>query len=204
MSQSKRARIALALAIAVNAALANAAASGTRVDNFMLADQTGMGHELYYYKERPAIVIVSTTPGDAVSDKASAAVAKVRQAFKGHNILFLMLDSSSTKRALVGRPGSADLPVLSDDLQLVGRALGVASTAEAFLIDPKTWTVAYHGPIDDAFAAKRVKHANLTDALTALLAGTSVPAAQAAVNGRVKQGDKHGQPTVKDRHPHRG
>ena len=43
---------------------------------------------------------------------------------------FLMLDSSlnSTHGKFVGTPGSADLPVLADELQLVGRALGVTTT----------------------------------------------------------------------------
>lgn len=168
MSQSKRARIAFALVVAAPAAFA----SGAKVDNFMLADQTGMGHELYYYKDRPAIVIVSTLPGDAISAKAAAALAKVREAFKSRNVLFLMLDSSTEKRALVGRPGSAEIPVLSDDLQLVGRSLGVTSTAEAFLIDTKTWSLAYHGPA-----------ANLTDALSSLLAGKQVPVADVPVKG---------------------
>jgi mono/diheme cytochrome c family protein len=82
-----------------------------------------------------------------------------------------------------GVPGSADLPVLADELQLVGRALGVTTTAEAFVIDPKTWTIVYHGPIDDSFAQKKDKKANLTEALNAVLAGTSVPVADAQVKG---------------------
>ena len=84
-----------------------------------------------------------------------------------------MLDSSLTSAhgKFEGRPGSADLPVLADELQLVGRALGVTTTAEAFVIDTKTWTIAYHGPIDDSFAQKKNKKANLTVALNAVLAG---------------------------------
>ena len=34
-------------------------------------------------------------------------------------------------------PGSADMPVLSDELQLVGRSLGVTQTGEAFVINPE-------------------------------------------------------------------
>ena len=193
MSQSKKVGLrALGLAAAVSAILLAASSAGSastligsKVDNFMLADQTGMGHELYYYTEKPAIVIVTSTEGDAVSEKAAAALAKVRETFKDKNVLFLMLDSSpSAKRGkFEGRPGSADLPVLSDDLQLVGRALGVTSTAEVFLVSTKDWTIAYHGPIDDSFAKKKRKEANLTAALDALLAGKPVPVAEAAVKG---------------------
>ena len=193
MSQSKKVGLrALGLAAAVSAILLAASSAGSastligsKVDNFMLADQTGMGHELYYYTEKPAIVIVTSREGDAVSEKAAAALAKVRETFKDKNVLFLMLDSSpSAKRGkFEGRPGSADLPVLSDDLQLVGRALGVTSTAEVFLVSTKDWTIAYHGPIDDSFAQKKRKEANLTAALDALLAGKPVPVAEAAMKG---------------------
>ena len=110
---------------------------GAKVDNFMLADQSGMGHELYYYTASPAIVLVSAADGDAVSERAAKALVKVRDAFKGKNVQFLMIDSSLSAKhdKFVGRPGSADLPVLADELQLVGRALGVTTTAEVFLVD---------------------------------------------------------------------
>lgn len=160
--------------------------AGTKVDNFMLADQTGMGHELYYYVDRPAIVIVTAAQGDSVSAKAMTALNKVRGQFKDKNVLFLMLDSAlkSDHSKFEGVPGTADLPVLADELQLVGRSLGVTSTGEAFVIDPKnSWTIAYHGPIDDSFAQKRNKEANLAIALNAVLAGKSVPVTEAAVKG---------------------
>ena len=159
--------------------------AGSKVDNFMLADQTGMGHELYYYGNNAAVVVVTSAQGDKVSARAVTAVAKVRDAFKGKHVLFLMLDSSlqSDHSKFIGVPGSAELPVLADELQLVGRSLGVTATAEAFVINPKTWTIAYHGPIDDSFASTKVKNANLTAALNAVLAGTAVPVAEAAVNG---------------------
>jgi mono/diheme cytochrome c family protein len=193
MRQSMKVGIAaLSLAAAIPAILlaANESAPaqqivGARVDNFMLADQTGMGHELYYYKERPAIVILTSAEGDAVSGKAAAALGKVRDSFKDSKVVFLMLDSSlnSKRGKFDGRPGSAQLPVLADERQLVGRALGVTRTAEVFLIDTKTWTVAYHGPIDDSFAAKKNPQANLTAALNAVLAGKPVPVRTAAVKG---------------------
>ena len=88
-----------------------------------------------------------------------------------------MLDSVAEARRddkFVGTPGSADLPVLADELQLVGRALGVTTTAEVFVIETKTWTLAYHGPIDDSFAQRKNKKAKLTAALNAVLDGKPV------------------------------
>jgi mono/diheme cytochrome c family protein len=188
----KRSHVAAGLAAAIATILWNAAAgadgaslAGSKVDNFMLADQTGMGHELYYYTASPAIVLVTSADGDAVAARAVTALNKVRDAFKGRNVQFMMLDSSlnSPHDKFVGTPGSADLPVLADELQLVGRALGVTTTAEAFVIETRTWTVAYHGPIDDSFAQKKNRKANLTAALHAVLDGKPVPVSEAAVKG---------------------
>lgn len=164
-----------------------ASLAGTRVDNFMLADQTGMGHELYYFKEKAAVVIVTAAEGDVVSDRAKAALAKVQDAFKGKNVHFVMLDSSlkSKHDKFDGVPGSAALPVLSDELQLVGRSLGVTQTGEAFVIDTKSWKVAYHGPIDDSFADKKVANGNLTSALNAVIAGKAPSVTEVAVKGSV-------------------
>ncbi|HVY90303.1 MAG TPA: hypothetical protein VG942_15645 [Hyphomonadaceae bacterium] len=174
-----------ALALAATAAPSVTKLAGTRVDNFMLADQTGMGFELYYFKDSAAIVVVSSASGDAVSAKAIDAVKKVRDQFKGKNVQFVMLDSSLSSKhdKFDGVPGSADLPVLADDLQLVGRSLGVTQTGEAFVINPKTWTVAYHGPIDDSFAQKKDGKASLTNALNSVLSGQTPEVTEAAVKG---------------------
>jgi len=147
MTLNKRGVVAAGLAAAVAAILSSAAGAGadqslagSKVDNFMLPDQTGMGHELYYYNANPAIVLVSSAEGDAVSERAVKALNKVRDAFQGKNVQFMMLDSSLNSKhdAFVGKPGSAELPVLADELQLVGRALGVTTTAEVFLVETET------------------------------------------------------------------
>ena len=76
--------------------------TGTRVDNFMLADQTGMGDELYYFRNKAAVVIVTAAQGDKVSDRAKAALLKIQDNFKDKNVHFVMLDSglSSKQRRL--------------------------------------------------------------------------------------------------------
>jgi len=166
---------------------AKASLAGSRVDNFMLADQTGMGHELYYFKEKAAVVIVTAAEGDVVSERAKAALAKVQDQFKGKNVHFVMLDSSlkSKHNKFDGVPGSATLPVLADELQLIGRSLGVTQTGEAFVINPKSWTVAYHGPIDDSFADKKVADGNLAAALNAVIGGKTPAVTEVAVKGSV-------------------
>src|SRR5262249_43792566 len=63
-----------AIALVATAAPTNSKIAGSKAENFMLADQTGMGYELYYYKNSAAVVIVTAMDNDATSDKAKAAL----------------------------------------------------------------------------------------------------------------------------------
>jgi len=144
---------------------------GARVDNFTLADQTGLGHELYYFKARPAIVLVSTVAGDAVSDRALAQVGSIKSAFEAKGVAFYALDSKSKAPDLLNPPKSV-VPILYDELQLVGRSMGVTQTGEVFVVVPGTWTVAYHGSVD-----------GLQAALDAVVAGKGPTKASTPVKG---------------------
>jgi hypothetical protein len=161
-----------ALALSATAVVTSPKLAGTRVDNFMLADQQGIGHELYYYKHNPAIVIVTTKTGDAASARAVGAVEKLRPLYEGKGVVFFGLDSTGVTPPLGPLVKSDKLAVLSDDLQLVGRSLGVTSTGEVFVIDARTWKIAYHGP-----------EANAGAALDAVLAGKTPAVAEAVVTG---------------------
>jgi mono/diheme cytochrome c family protein len=149
---------------------------GTRVDNFVLTDQAGVGHELRYHKKAPAIVIVTTAVGDPESDRALSALGALSPAYKAKGVEFLALNSKDSRDAIIKAAAKSAVPVLADDLQLVGRSLGVSRTGEAFVVDPKTWKVVYHGPVE-------AKGAGLAAALDAVLAGKAPAVAAAPVNG---------------------
>ncbi|MDB5451567.1 MAG: hypothetical protein JWO33_145, partial [Caulobacteraceae bacterium] len=151
-----------------------------RVDNFQLADQNFDSHELYRLKDAKAVVIYTTMNGCPIVRNTSAAFKELRDAYKDKGVEFMMLNSSlADNRKSISEEAKewnyADVPILIDPNQLVGEQLGVTRTAEAFVIDPKTWAVVYRGPIDDRVVYERQKaKADETwakDALDALLAG---------------------------------
>ena len=152
-----------ALALAATAAPTETKLAGAKVDNFMLPDQTGMGHELFYYKEHPRSSSSPRWTSDATSAKAAGrsrqgAGSLQRQERRVHGA---RLRPEVESRQVRRRPRLGRLSRFSSDrLQLVGRSLGVTTTGEAFVVDPKTWTVAYHGPIDETFAQKKDKNAD--------------------------------------------
>ncbi len=160
-----------------------------RVDNFQLTDHTRLAHELYYFKYAPAIVIMSQSNGSKLSQQAAAELQKVADAYKSKGVLvYLMnsnLDQSREQAAAEAAKLGLSIPILMDELQLVGESLGVQKDGEVFIIDPKkNFKVAYHGPLDDRFAKSspnvkaKVKDAYVTKALDSILAGKTVEKAR--------------------------
>jgi hypothetical protein len=151
-----------------------AAATTQRVDNFLLVDQNLVAHELTRFGDAPAVVLVSQTLSDP---GAGAAADKLASAYGAKGVEVWALDSNpaDTMAAIQGATAKSGqkTPVLMDDDQIVGESLGVARSGEAFVINPKTWSVVWHGAAAGAGAA-----------LEAVLAGQA-PGAGAPADGPV-------------------
>jgi peroxiredoxin len=165
---------------------AQAAAAVQHVDNFTLLDQNGKSHKLYYLSDQKAVVIMVQGNGCPIARAAWNTLKEIRQEFAGKGIEFLMLNPNlQDDRASVqeeAREFGYDIPILADEAQLVGEALGVTRTAEVFVIETQHWNVVYRGPIDDRLTYERqratAKKTWLTDALTSVLAGKPVAVAK--------------------------
>jgi len=180
----KRALLASTMAVAVLGAVALIGVSATaaptttvsvpeRADNFQLTDQTRLAHELHYFKDAKAIVIMSQLNGSDVSRKAAAQLEKVKAAYADKGVLFYMLNSRDSRdaAAVEAKKQGFDIPILLDEMQLVGESLGVKREGEVFVIEPKTgFRIAYHGPL-----------AETSKAIDALLAGKPVANARVEV-----------------------
>ena len=155
---------------------------GQRVDNFRLLDHKGASHELYYLSDIKAVVIITQGNGCPIVRKALPDLKNISDRYAAQGVSFLLLNSNlQDDRASVAKEvaefGIA-FPVMMDTTQLIGESLGVERTAEVLVIDPKTWKLAYRGPIDDRlhYAAQKPaagKH-YLVAALDAVLAGREV------------------------------
>ena len=165
--------IAAAIAVAGISSVIAAPAPTTglvpeKVGNFQLTDTTRLAHELYYFKYAPAIVVMSQSNGSKVSREGAAELAKIQAAYKDKGVLFYMVNSNvSQSREATAKEAKAQkfaMPVLMDELQLVGEQLGVERDGEVFVIEPKSgFKVAYHGPV-----------AQTSKAIDAVLAGKAV------------------------------
>jgi mono/diheme cytochrome c family protein len=166
--------------------LSSQAARAERVDNFVLLDQRGAGHELYYLSDHEAVVIMIQGNGCPIARNAWQALRELRGAYAERGIAFLMLNSNlQDDRASIlaeAREFDFDIPILVDESQLVGEALGVIRTAEVFVIDTDRWELVYRGPIDDRLTYERQRaeatERYLADALDAVLADRPVEVAE--------------------------
>ncbi|MBS0333929.1 MAG: hypothetical protein JSS35_14265, partial [Proteobacteria bacterium] len=129
-------------------------ATPQHVDDFQLADQTRLAQHLYYFGYAPAVVVMSRENGSAFSKDASAALETLNAAYAPKGVVVWALDSKlGENRDAVAAEAKAQglaVPILMDEQQLVGEGLGVQREGEVFVINPKTWSVVYRGPMDAA------------------------------------------------------
>jgi mono/diheme cytochrome c family protein len=166
-------------ALAAAGSAVNAAATTARhVDNFMLVDANLEAHELYRLADAPAIVIVTQANGDRTIQGLAPSLKTLAGSYGAKGVEFMLLNSNlkDSREAIQAEAQKVgyDLPILMDANQLVGESLGVTRAAEAYVINPKTWTVVYRGSVEGAGAA-----------LDAFLAGKPVAAGAESAGGSI-------------------
>lgn len=186
---------------------------GDRVDNFQLLDQNGESHELYYLSDMKAVVVMIHGNGCPIVRNALPTLNEIRNAYREKGVAFLLLNANlQDDRDSIREEAtefSMDFPILVDEMQLIAESLGVTRTADVFVVDPKTWKLAYHGPVDDrlAYGAQKpeAQEHYLTDALDSLLAGEAVKVAQVDAMGclvnlpEAERGEAHAKISYSDR-----
>lgn len=164
-----------------------------RVDNFVLLDQAGKAHELYYMSDASAIVIMIQGNGCPIVRNAWSDFKAVRDEFEGQGVKFLMLNANpqDSRKDLAGEAEKFgyDLPILKDDAQLIAASLGVTRTAEVLVINPTNWEIAYRGPVNDRLGYGRQKATAsehyLKESLGAVRSGAAVSVPARAAKGCV-------------------
>jgi len=164
---------------------------GERVDNFRLLDHNGASHELYYLSDAKAIVLMTYGNGCDIVRNTLPTLKEIREKYRAQGVEFLLIDSNlQDGRDAIAEEAAEfgiDFPILVDESQLIGEALGIARTADVLVIDPKTWKLTYRGPVDDrlAYGAQRPAATKpyLADALNAALSGKPPAVAQVEALG---------------------
>ena len=176
---------ALATLISFVSTTALAIAPQDRVENFRLLDNRGDSHELYYYDDMKAVVVMVQGNGCPIVRNAMPAFQALKNEYADKGVQFFLLNSNlQDNRQTVAREAEEfgyDIPVLLDDTQIIGESMDLVRTGEVFVLDPQTWSVTYHGAVDDRLdyetqKAEASKH-YLKDAIDDMLAGKTVEVA---------------------------
>jgi peroxiredoxin len=132
------------------------------VPNFGLYDNHGGFHRLHYYDEAPAIVLFVQGNKCPIVRNAFTDFQKIESEFEARGVKFFMINSNiqDTRESVAAEMASykVNTPVLVDEDQLVADALDLDITAEAFVINPKDWSIAYRGPINDRIGYESQKN----------------------------------------------
>lgn len=148
-----------------------------RVGDFALLDQEGYFHQMSWYDDHAAIaLLVHAMDSDATRAALDEFVA-LRHRYDDQGIEFFMLNPMGRHNrdaiaADLAEQGIA-IPVLMDDTQYIAESLGIDTTGEILVYDPKTFMVAFRGPAG----------VELEQALDAMLAGNEIPVARVETTG---------------------
>jgi hypothetical protein len=120
-----------------------------KVDNFVLLDQHGQAHELYYLKNKQAIVLMAYSSNAKNIDDAIAALNELRGQHTENNIDFYLLDSNPQDKRVTLQQQEllSDLTVMMDEGQLVAQQLGFSYLGEVQVVRPDGWGKIYQGPV---------------------------------------------------------
>ena len=160
-------------------ATASAVAS---VDNFRLIDHHGDSHELYYYSDASAIVVMIHGNGCPIVRNLLPDFEAVRADYEPKGVRFFLLNSNLQDSFEAIRKEAEEWgvnsPILVDETQLIGESLELTRTAEVLLIDPKSWELVYRGPLNDRVDFERQldspRNVHLRNSLDALLSGSEI------------------------------
>lgn len=174
-----------------------AASSGYRdkapvtAPDFKLVDHTGKTHQLRAMTDAKAIVVVMQGVGCPIVQKMTPDLKAVQAKYAEKGVAFLMLNANSqdTQQMIAGEAESFGIamPILKDPTQAVARSMGVERTAETFVIDPKSWKILYHGPLNDrlTYGRERARAENdfVVQVLDGVLAGKPVEVVRQQADG---------------------
>ena len=164
---------------------------GDKVDNFKLLDHTGLMHELYYLRDKKAVVLMVHGNGCPIARNGLHTYNDLRDKYEAQDVAFLMINSNlQDNRKSIAKEAeefSIEFPILVDETQLIGESLGIERTADAYVIDPSTWKIKYRGALDDrlGYETQKVaaKHNYVADALDAVLNNKPVELAAVEAKG---------------------
>jgi peroxiredoxin len=181
-------RIAAAALIlaAANAASAAPIAVGDKLTPFTLKEASGKDVSLGSLAGKKAVVLAFIATQCPVSNAYNERMAAFAKEYEAKGVAFVGINSnkqeSATEIVEHAKANGFSFPVLKDDGNKKADEFGAQVTPEVYVFDA-SWTLRYHGRIDDDRSGKAVQSQDLKNAVDALVAGKDVPVKEAKAFG---------------------
>ncbi|MEX0619403.1 MAG: c-type cytochrome [Pseudohongiellaceae bacterium] len=125
-----------------------------RAGDFALIDHEGRFHQMAWYDDHEAVVILIQANGVEEVAAALADFNTLSRKYSDQGVAFFLLNPGlQTSREAVQAEAERlgiELPVLMDDSQLVSESLGASRIGEAIIYDPASFEVHFRGPVQAA------------------------------------------------------
>jgi peroxiredoxin len=152
-------------------------AIGQRLVPFTLKDATGKDVDLRSFDGQKAVVLMFIATRCPVSNAYNERMAALAHDYAGKHVAVIGINANreETPEEIVAhaRDHGFAFPILKDAGNTQADRFGASVTPEAFVFDG-SWTLRYHGRIDDNQRGDNIKSQDLRAALDALVAGGDV------------------------------
>ena len=181
-------RIAAAVAILASAGPVFAApvAVGDKLVPFTLKNYDGRDVDLGSLRGGKAVVLMFIATRCPISNAYNERMAAISKEYGARGVAFVGVNANKQENAAEvadhAKSHGFPFPVLKDEGNVQADAFGAQVTPEVYVYDP-TWTLRYHGRIDEDMKGDHVASPDLRNALDALLAGKDVPAKETKAFG---------------------
>ncbi len=143
----------LILAILFSLCIENSIGAPSRdVGDFSLLDHKGNFHQLSRFADSRAVVLYVYGNNSALSAEAMPKLNVLQEKYASRGVEFFLLDpiSDDTRESVHEKLEAigGQIPALMDRTQLVSYSLGVQSTGEVFVVDPRRMRLIYRGALD--------------------------------------------------------
>ena len=149
-------RFTLFLAAVLSLSLPFSASAADRVGDFALLDHTGTFHQLSYYGDHDAVVILVNGGTSLAQDGTVRALSNVAADYAGNAQFWVLNPVIGDRRADVIerlQTAGAEMPVLMDESQMTAKSLGAEKLGEVLVINPANSELVYRGSVDGLDAA---------------------------------------------------
>ena len=152
--------------------------SAIKISEFTLSDIYKKEHSLSDYKDSKAILILFIATQCPVSNAYNTRMVGLYNQYHEKDIAILGINSNKQESLDECREHAENhgfkFPVLKDEKNVIADMFEASVTPEAYVLNPESYEILYHGRIDDSRNEDNVESKDLAKALDEILAGKNV------------------------------